>query len=66
MNFTETSSAPYDRHRYKVIFKGGVKEVYCESWEAAQAIWFQWAGMKAVDRIEVCDFKRHTKTRGFA
>lgn len=64
MNFTQTSDAPYDRHNYKVIFKGERKEIYCESWEQAQAIWFQWAGMKAIDRIEVCDIKR-AKPVGF-
>lgn len=64
MTFTETSSAPYDRHHYKVVFKGERKEIYCESWEAAQAIWFQWAGMKAIDRIEVCDIRK-PKPMGF-
>ena len=63
-HFTETSSEPYDRHHYKVIFKCERKEIYCESWEAAQAIWFQWAGMKAIDRIEVCDFRK-SKPKGF-
>ncbi len=56
--FTHTSGDPYDRHHYKVVFKGGKKVIYCESWEAAQPIWYQWAGMKAIDRIEVCDIKR--------
>ena len=59
VTFTETSSAPYDRHHYKVIFKGGKKVIYCESWEAAYATWFQWAAMKAIDRIEVCDIKKN-------
>ena len=64
MNFTETSSTPYNRHYYRVIFRGGRKEIYCESWEAAQAIWFQWAGMQAVDRIEICDIRK-PKPKGF-
>ena len=58
VEFTETSTDPYDRHDYKLIFKDGKKVIYCESWEAAYSIWFQWASMKAIDRIEVCDIKR--------
>lgn len=64
VEFTETSSAPYDRHHYKVIFRGERKEIYCESWEAAYATWFQWRGMGAIDRIEVCDIRK-PKPQGF-
>ena len=64
MTFTQTSDLPYDRHHYKVVFKGERKAIYCESWEAARAIWFQWAGMQAIDRIEVCDIKRHNPKAG--
>lgn len=52
--FTQTSDVLYDRHHYKVVFKGG-KEIYCESWESANQMWFQWLEMKAIDRIEVLD-----------
>lgn len=62
--FTQTSDAPYDRHHYKIVFRGGEKVIYCESWEAANQIWFQWAGMRAIQSIEVCDIKRH-KPAGF-
>lgn len=62
--FTQTSDAPYDRHHYKIVFRGGEKVIYCESWEAANKIWFQWAGMRAIQSIEVCDIKRH-KPAGF-
>lgn len=62
--FTQTSDAPYDRHHYKIVFRGGEKVIYCESWEAANNIWFQWAGMRAIQSIEVCDIKRH-KPAGF-
>ena len=57
--FTATSTEDYDRHQYKVVFKGGKKAIYCDSWESAQNIWFQWAGMKAIETIEVCDIKRN-------
>ena len=63
-SFSQTSDKPYDRHHYKVVFRGEIKTIYCESWEAAQSIWFQWAGMDAIDRIEVCDFKK-VKPKGF-
>ena len=36
-----------------------VRRSFSESWEAANKIWFQWAGMKAIQSIEVCDIKRH-------
>ena len=62
--FTQTSDAPYDRHHYKIVFRGGEKVIYCESWEAANQIWFQWAGMRAIQSIEVCDIKR-PKPAGF-
>ena len=52
--FTKTCDKPYDRHNYKVVFKGG-KEVYCESWETANELWLRWLQMKAIDRIEVLD-----------
>ena len=62
---TQTSSDHYDRHHYRVVFKGG-KEVYCQSWETANQMWFQWLGMKAIDRIEVLDkpIKKH-QPKGF-
>ncbi len=59
VNFTATSTAPYDRHHYKVVFKGEKKVIYCESWEAAQSIWFQWRAMDAIDRVEVCDINKN-------
>lgn len=59
VNFTATSTAPYDRHHYKVVFKGGKKVIYCESWEAAYATWFQWSGMQAVDYVEVCEINKN-------
>ena len=62
--FTQTSDGLYDRHNYKIVFKGGRKEIYCESWEGTQAIWFQWAAMRAIDYIEVCDIKKY-KPQGF-
>ncbi len=62
--FTQTSDSPYDKHGYKVVFKGGRKEIYCESWEAAQAVWFKWAEMRAIDYIEVCNIKKY-KPEGF-
>ena len=63
--FTQTSDKPYDRHHYKVVFKGG-NEVYCESWETANELWWRWLQMKAIDRIEVLDrpIKKH-QPKGF-
>lgn len=62
--FTQTCDKPYDRHHYKVVFKDGRKVVYCESWEQAQATWFQWSGMRVLDHIEVCEVRK-SKPKGF-
>ncbi len=64
--FSQTSDSPYDRHNYKVVFKDGREEL-CGSWEEAFSMWFYWNGMKAVERIDVCDIKpkSRTKSTGF-
>ena len=38
--FRETSTSPYDRHRYKVNFKDGKSKVF-EDWMSAQGFWFE-------------------------
>lgn len=38
--FTCTSTAPYDRHTYKVVLKTGKNKTF-DCWEDAQGYWFQ-------------------------
>ena len=39
--FSSTSDAPYDRHKYKVLFKNG-GEVILDDYEYVRAIWHQY------------------------
>jgi len=52
--FTNTSDAPYDRHRYKLIFKNKKAAIF-DDYEVLRSAWFEWAGTKQLDRIEVLD-----------
>ena len=51
--FSCTSDAPYDRHRYKIVFTGA-DPVIVDSWDQANAIWFQTPAMFK-SHIEVLD-----------
>jgi|TARA_B100000073_G_C23592337_1_gene516840 hypothetical protein len=52
--FTNTSDAPYNRHRYKLIFKNKKAAIF-DDYEVLRSAWFEWAGTKQLDRIEVLD-----------
>ena len=58
--FTQTSDAPYDRHRYKIWCKDGSVKVV-SSWEEAQTAW--WNYHQFIKTIEVIDAKQ--QPRGF-
>ena len=60
--FTETSSAPYDRHRYKVICKDNSTKVL-DSWQEIQELW--WNKKILIDRIEVIDRPKSKGGSGF-
>lgn len=62
-HFTATSFVPYRRHQYKVVRKNGESLIF-ESWEQAQAYWFQNSAMGNLSHIDVLDKKR-TKAKGF-
>ena len=63
--FTETSSEPYDRHKYKVIYHSGDfgnEYKIVDSWEEVQEIW--WNSIpQFISHVEVLDKK--TNSRGF-
>ena len=52
--FKETSSAPYDRHKYKLVFKNR-KAIIFEDWDLARAAWFNWCQTGCLTTIEVLD-----------
>ena len=52
--FSQTSNEPYDRHRYKVVFKNGADPVIVDEWEQANLIWFQTPSLFK-SHIEVLD-----------
>jgi len=58
--FKETSTKPYDRHKYKLTFPDG-HSMIVESYEQVQVMWFEhlrnWQGVK----VEVID-----GSKGFA
>lgn len=61
--FTETSSEPYDRHKYKLTFPDG-HTMIVDSYEQVQSMWFEtlrnWKGVV----IDVLDKGKEKK--GFA
>jgi len=52
--FKETSSAPYDRHKYKLVFKNR-KAIIFEDWDLARGAWFEWSQTGCLTTIEVLD-----------
>ena len=56
--FTQTSDAPYDRHRYKIWCKDNSVKIV-SSWEEAQTAW--WNFKHFINRIEVIDAKQQPK-----
>ena len=50
--FTSTSEKPYDRHKYKIIFKNG-KSVILEDYQTMKNMWYQWRN--EISNVEVLD-----------
>jgi len=57
--FKHTSDEPYDRHKYKVIFKNG-KSVTFKDYSTMRYMWNQWR--EEVSNVEVLD---DTQGKGF-
>jgi|MDTC01.1.fsa_nt_gb hypothetical protein len=55
--FRCTSDGSYDRHTYKVVFNNS-KALKFDSWEEAQACWFEKKALGQFKTIEVLDRKR--------
>ena len=65
MYFTESSSAPYDRHHYRVVYSND-QSVDVASWEEARALWFE-APPQFLKCVEVLDIplKKVKTGKGF-
>lgn len=66
--FNCTSTEPYDRHQYELVFKNG-KKVFFDNWEDCQVFWFQNSQVPDfLDVVNVLDkpkSKEKQKTGGF-
>ena len=60
-SFTQTSSMPYNRHRYKLVYTNQKSVIY-EDYEDVQLAWFQ-TPSQLLSHIEVLD--KPTKSKGF-
>ena len=61
--FTVSSTEPYDRHRYMVVFKDK-KTVNFDNWEDTQRYWWEWCQTGSLSHIEVLE-KSQKKSNGF-
>jgi hypothetical protein len=62
--FQQTSDAPYDRHNYELVLKGG-KTVFFDDWEGVQGYWFvHYQIPNYLDYVKVLD-KKKVKGKGF-
>ena len=66
--FTQTSDKSYDRHHYEMVLVNGDTHVF-ESYQEAQAFWFQTTGIGLPKVVKVLDKpkpkKKQTKAKGF-
>jgi hypothetical protein len=54
--FKQTCDKPYDRHKYKLVFKNK-KAVVFDDWDLARAAWFEWCQTGNCVSIQVIDHK---------
>ena len=66
--FTQTSRAPYDRHKYEMELTNGDKHIF-ESYDEVMAFWFHRNQMGYLKCVHVLDKpkpkKKQTKAKGF-
>lgn len=58
--FESTSTDPYDRHEYTLVFKNG-KKVKSDDYTTIRNMWFQWCGMGSCSHIDVSDMPSKKK-----
>ena len=52
--FEQTSTDPYDRHEYVLVFKNG-KKIKSDDYTTIRNMWFQWCGTGHCSHIDVVD-----------
>ena len=52
--FEATSTEPYDRHEYELVFKNG-KKIKSDDYTMIRNMWFQWCQMGHCSHINVVD-----------
>ena len=61
--FTSYCDKPYDKHRYKIVFKDGSSEIF-EEYDLMRYHWYHWKD--SVSNVEILDIKKKEKGgRGF-
>lgn len=60
--FTCTSDAPYDRHTYEVVLKGG-KNRFFDRWEDVQRYWFEHSQVPDFLDLIIVNDKKKTKEK---
>lgn len=65
--FTCTSTQPYDRHHYELIYMDKTKRVF-DDYEQLRYYWMQWASTHTLNYVNVIDLKplRTSHSKGFA
>jgi len=61
MSFTCTSTALYDRHKYRLVFKNK-KSIVFDDYEVLRSSWFQYSSSGTLDHVEILDAK---ESKGF-
>lgn len=62
--FSQTSSAPYDRHHYVLYYKDGTHLTF-DDYILLQAKWFEQCQLNTLDRVEVIDKIKRKQPKGF-
>lgn len=65
--FTCTSTQPYDRHLYELIYMDGTKRVF-DDYDQLRYYWIQWLDTHTLNYVNVIDLKplRASHSKGFA
>tara|TARA_R100000315_G_C5185804_1_gene108068 strand:- start:254 stop:481 length:228 start_codon:yes stop_codon:yes gene_type:complete len=64
--FTETSSDPYDRHHYQLMFDDDQRYIVFDDYEQMRVYWFQCVRKWRNCRVNVIEPIQEKKVKGFA
>ena len=60
--FKQTSDLPYDRHKYKIVFKDG-RSILLNNYDEMRGVWFEYVRNWGDAKVEVLD--NNTQPKGF-